>query len=390
MPKAACPFCFRRVDTSRLAYQCSDRGTQECTRDVDQQRQLLTGSRALTFPTFPAPPRGSEPLCPVCGARATRRACPDCHTAVPIDFVDSDSPMIGIVGTKGSGKTVLMTVLVKQLQEVVGKRFGAAVRLATDNPDGHRGIDAYKAEREAKLFVARDLPDGTQQNAATRRSPLVVLWQGQQARRFGGSRSSSTVLSFVDTAGEDLTDLDTTFTLQYLTVCDGLIIALDPFAVPGARARLNLPPAAIGSSDGSPLEVVARITELLRVELGLKRNKKIKLPVAVVFTKIDAFFGLMDRGNPIMGAAAPAPVYQRDDGEAVHEHVRALLHEWNASDIDTLLQLNYADFRFFAVSALGAEPDYDRRKVAPGGVRPHRVEDPILWLMAKEGAVASA
>ena len=54
------------------------------------------------------------------------------------------------------------------------------------------------------------------------------------------------------------------------------------------------------------------------------------------------------------------------------------------------MQLNYADFRFFAVSALGAEPDYAAQSVAPGGVRPHRVEDPILWLLAKEGTVASA
>ena len=52
------------------------------------------------------------------------RACPQCHTALPIDFVDSESPMIGLVGAKGSGKTVLMTVLVKQLREVVGLRSG--------------------------------------------------------------------------------------------------------------------------------------------------------------------------------------------------------------------------------------------------------------------------
>ena len=40
--------------------------------------------------------------------------------------------MIGLVGAKGSGKTVLMTVLVKQLREVIGKRFDA------DITDRHR------------------------------------------------------------------------------------------------------------------------------------------------------------------------------------------------------------------------------------------------------------
>lgn len=390
MPKAACPFCFRRVDTSRLAFQCSNRGIKKCTLAEDQKRKDLTGNTAVSYRTFPAPPgRNAPAICPDCGATATRRACSQCHTAVPIDFVDSDSPMIGIVGSKGSGKTVLMTVLTKQLREVVGKRFGAAVRMATDNPDGTQGIDAYKATREATLYDGRSLPPPTNQNAAARRSPLVLLWQGMQARRIGGSRPMSTILSFVDTAGEDLTDLDTTFTLQYLTVCDGLIVALDPFALPGARSRLNLPGAAVQTADGTPLDVVARITEVLRNELQVRKNKKIKIPVAMVFTKIDAFYELMDRGNPIMSAPSAVPVYQEVDGEAVHEHVRALLHEWDAGDIDIHMQLNYADFRFFAVSALGAEPDYVTRSVSTGGVRPHRVEDPILWLLAKEGTVAS-
>jgi len=396
MAKAACPFCFRRVDTSRLAYQCSNRGNQECVLAVDEKRKAMTGSKVLSYRTFPAPAGRGEPICPECGARATRRACPECHTSVPIDFVGSDSPMIGIVGSKGSGKTVLMTVQVKHLREVVGKRFGAAVRMATDSPDGADGVSSYKANREALLFEGRRLPEGTQQNGVVRRSPLVLHWQAPPTRRLGALQSRSTILSFVDTAGEDLTDQDTTFTLQYLTVCDGLIIALDPFALPGARAQLNLPAQAVQTADGAPLEVVARITELLRTEMEgtssrwALRPRKIKIPVAVVFTKIDAFYGGLDRANPIMAKPPQTSVYQEVDGQAVHEHVRALLHGWDADDLDLHLQLNYDDFRFFAVSALGAEPDYVHRAVAEGGVRPHRVEDPILWLLSKEGTVMSA
>jgi hypothetical protein len=179
------------------------------------------------------------------------------------------------------------------------------------------------------------------------------------------------------------------FTLQYLTVCDGLMVALDPFALPGARARITLPPAAYEDLS-DPLAVIERITEILRSELKVKKNKKITLPVAIVFTKIDAFFQLMPAGNPVMRATAKQPAYVEDDGVEVHEHMRALLHEWSADDIDRHLQLNYADFRFFGVSALGAEPDYAAKQVAPGGVRPHRTADPLLWLLAKEKAVTKA
>ena len=139
-----------------------------------------------------------------------------------------------------------------------------------------------------------------------------------------------------------------------------------------------------------PLDVVANITEILRTEHKIKKKRKITIPVAVVFTKIDAFYPTLDRNNPIMATAPAVPAYDNADGQAVHEHMLALLHEWNAGDIDTHMRQNYADYRYFAVSALGAEPDYERGDGGRGGVRPHRVEDPVLWLLSKAGTVRSA
>ena len=141
---------------------------------------------------------------------------------------------------------------------------------------------------------------------------------------------------------------------------------------------------------GAALSVVARITELLRTEHGVGNSKKIKLPVAIVFTKIDAFYPLLDRQNPIMAPPPEVPAYQEADGQAMHENMLAMMHSWEAADIDTHMRLNYADFRYFGVSALGAEPDYSTRTVAPGGVQPHRVEDPVLWLLSKTRTVPSA
>lgn len=388
---AVCPFCYQRIDSSRLWYQCLGRGNTECKKEVDEARKRLTRSERETFPTFAPPEKATGAAhCPECGGKTNLRACPECHTALPSDFADSKSPMIGLVGSKGSGKTVLMTVLVKHLKDVVGKRYDAAVRLATDNPDGHQGLSDYQAKREAPLYKERQLPPPTSaQTARGHASPLLVRWQ-QETSRLGRSSVRSTLLSFIDTAGEDLNDVSTALTLKYLSVCDGLIVVLDPFALPGARARLNLPDAAINADDDAPLDVVSNITELLKVEHEVKRRRKITLPVAVVFTKIDAFFPVLDRGNPLMAATPAMAAYHDADGQAVHEHMRALLQDWNAEDIDTHMRLNYTDYRYFGVSALGAEPDYGEQRVAPGGIRPHRVEDPILWLLSKAGTVRSA
>ena len=386
-----CPFCFQRIDPSRLWFQCLGRGNTECKKSVDEARNKLTKSARETYPTFPPPEKVTGPgKCPECGGKTNLRACPECHTALPSDFADSKSPMLGLVGSKGSGKTVLMTVLVKQLKDVVGKRYDAAIRLATDNPDGHQGLSDYQANREAPLYKERVLPPTTNALAARgHAAPLLLRWQ-QETSRMGRASVRSTLLSFIDTAGEDLNDVSTTLTLQYLSVCDGLIVVLDPFALPGARARLQLPDAAINVDDDAPLDVVANITEMLKVEHNIKKRKKISIPVAVVFTKIDAFFPTLDRGNPLMTGTPAMPGYSNTDGQAVHEHMLALLRDWNAQDIDTHMRLNYADFRYFGVSALGAEPDYETKTVAAGGVRPHRVEDPVLWLLSKSGTVRSA
>lgn len=385
----ACPFCFRKIDSSNLAFQCSGRGNAPCVKDTDEVRIKLTGNHAKTFKTF-MPPKGRGgpvarvgpvAICPECGGEAKRRACPDCHTALPLDFVGSKNPMIGLVGSKGSGKTVLMIVLVKQLREVIGRRYDADIRIATDNPDGQQGLSTYKENREKPLYAGHALPQGTSQLAARQyATPIVLRWRSRK----------STMLSFVDSAGEDLNDTETAFTLQYLSVCDSLIVTLDPFALPGARARLKLPEAATQVDDDVPLEVVNRITEILRTEHKVKDKKKINIPVAIVFTKIDAFYPMLDQNNPIMATAPAVAAYDNVDGEAVHEHMRALLDEWGADDIDRHMRQNYDNYRYFAVSALGAEPDYGSGQVAAGGVQSHRVEDPVLWLMAKSRTVKSA
>jgi len=395
----ACPFCFHKIDSSRLAYQCAGRGNQPCERVPDPDREKLTGNPVATFCTFlPEPGRGPSviqgralsAICPKCGGEARRRACPKCHTALPIDFVGTRNPMIGLVGSKGSGKTVLMTVLVRQMRDVIGRRYDADIRIATDNPDGHQGMSDYQASREQPLYSKRALPVGTSQLASRKyATPIVLRWRQETSGRFGTSLKS-TMLSLVDSAGEDMNNQEIAFTLQYLSVCDSLIITLDPFALPGARARLKLPKEATQVGDDVPLDVVDRITQILRTEHEIRNNRKIKIPVAIVFTKIDAFYPMLDPQNRIMATAPSVPWYDQADGQAVHEHMLALLHEWHAENIDTQLRHNYSDYRYFGVSALGAEPDYANGRVAAGGVQPHRVEDPVLWLLSKAGTVRSA
>ena len=297
--------------------------------------------------------------------------------------------MIGLVGAADSGKTVLMTVLVKHLREIVGRRFQADIRLANERPDGFEGLDAYYQVREDALFEGKALPRPTAAQATTRLPPIVLRWRQERTVAYR-RRIDSILLSLVDTAGEDLSELEAAFTLRYLQVVDSLIVVLDPFRLPKARSLAGLPKGEAERSSGDvPIDVLTRVTEVLRTEKQVKGNRKIQIPVAVVFTKIDAFYKSMDRHNPIMEEMSTTPAYDDSLGLTIHEHVLALMRDWGAEDIDRHMQLNYKEYRYFAISALGAEPIYSENRVAGGGVRPHRVEDPLLWLLNKAGMVAA-
>lgn len=387
----ACPFCFEKIDSSNLGFLCSGQGNKPCAKDDTETYEIrakLTGNNAPSYRYLPPEKRDRGfARCGACQGETRRRACPACRTALPADFVGTKTPMLGLVGSKGSGKTVLMTVLVQQLRSVIGRRFDADISIATDTPDGMPSIGAYLKSREKRLFSEGGLLDGTATLAGRKHAtPIVLRWRARK----------STMLAFLDSAGEDFNDDETAQSLRYLVACEYLIVAMDPFSLPGARAQLNLPKEAYqsdASEDADDLSIYAlrRVTARLNTQFGLTGGTRRKIPihVAVVFTKIDAFFPQLDEGNAIR-RTAPAtitPGYNEADGLAVHEHMKTLLNEWGALEIETHMAHNYESYRYFGVSALGAEPDYANTQVAAGGVRPHRVDDPILWLMSRAGTV---
>ena len=374
MPITPCPFCFSKIDSSKLGYLCAGQGHVKCTKEVHPERVKITGNATpLGRYLEPTAGRKGEAQCDACQGKTRRRACTVCRTGLSIDFVDSKNPMLGMVGSKGAGKTVLMTVMIQQLRKVIAHRFNADIAIATDNPDGMNSITDYMQSREQDLYRAGNLPRGTGTFEEKGRIPIVLRWRADR---------KSTMLAFLDSAGEDFASEEAASGLRYLAACEFLIVALDPFSLPGARDQISLPPEAVQSADNAAIYALHQITTKLRTSQG-KASKKIQVPVAVVFTKIDAFLSGLEEGSPLLATASAQPSYSEADGLAVHERMKALLKDWDAWEIESHMSQFYEDYRYFGVSALGAQPDYDRAHVAAGGVRPHRVEDPILWLMSK-------
>jgi len=105
----------------------------------------------------------------------------------------------------------------------------------------------------------------------------------------------------------------------------------------------------------------------------------------VVFTKLDALWHEFPEGTPLKRPGPNGPGSDELDGQDVHRHVQALLHDWDGRQIDEYLLQNYSCYRYFGASALGAIPTPDRR--LSGVPSPHRIGDPLVWLLAKEHIV---
>jgi hypothetical protein len=392
MPKRACPYCYNAIDRGQLWFQCAGRGSpghDGCERTEDPERQRLTGFAEPIRPAFPAPGNALLPVrqarCPRCFGLTGIRACPHCHTPLPVNFGDSNSPLIAMVGAKGTGKTVYMTVLAHELRTNLRRRFEADVRMTGDGQAGFRTPLQWLESNVERMYRSRELFPQTPQATGGRREPLVFEWRREVRRPAGiGSTYMTSYLSFYDTAGEDLTSQAVAHDQAYLGAADALILLLDPFMIPDARARLNLPASAVRSTE-STIEVVNRITEKLRASKSVAAKKLIKIPVAVAFAKMDAFYEQLGANSPLSRepASKDEPAYDETLGQTTHEYVRGLLYQWRADDIDVHLRYNYETFRYFAVSSLGTPPDYENAIVDASGVVPHRVDEPLVWLLSQ-------
>lgn len=394
---APCPYCYTEINPRRLAYRCSGRhaaGREPCKKAIDPARRKHFNDTNGYWPII-EPDRSDSRLqgaagklglvgcCTDCGADPGPPVCPECHSLLPSEY-GSDSALFGMVGVRGSGKTVMLSVLDAELRASVADRFDAAI----DVSGGKSGlIRDLRTHHELMSEGHGTVPGQTQENRGGKKEPAVYSWRYLKKGPLGISRTASTVFSFYDNAGEDFATADAAVTQRYLGATSGVILLLDPFGFPENRTRAV--DRGAGFMETGPEEVVDSITSVLRATGNVKRAKKIKQPIAVVVSKIDAFFDQIQEDHPLRRPSSRRPLFDETEAQTVHDHLELLIQQWGGTGLIRKLENHYSDFRLFGASALGAEPDYASQRVNHRGLLPHRVAEPLLWLMARRGFIPS-
>ncbi|MEV6843096.1 hypothetical protein [Actinoplanes sp. NPDC051411] len=388
-----CPYCYHRFTARQIMFRCTGRPGptgRRCESRTDPLLAAHTGDTAPRPPAFEADGRKGSARCE-CQVETTVRICPFCHSQLPTHFGAADSRLIALVGAKESGKTVFMTVLLHELRNRLGESFGLAVMGADDYTRNQ-----FPADYEDRLYTERQLHESTRTAAGTRegRRPLVFSMTLNRRRAFNRSTIDRSLFSFFDTAGEDLRSADSVErNARYLAAADGIILLLDPLQMRGARplAEPGTPLPEPGGARDDPAGVLSRVTDLLHDAGRTRRGGRIRKPIAVVFSKLDALDGTLPEDSALLRDSPRDAVYDEADGRAVHEEIRALLDKWQGGGMDLLLEQNFERHRLFGVSALGSNPvrdENDVQRVSEYGVLPRRIQDPFLWLLSEFGTIS--
>jgi GTPase SAR1 family protein len=390
VPEHVCPYCYDKFTERAIMFRCTGRpGADGKTCELRRDDEL---ARALNYvtplpPVFAADGRLPRATCPDCGEETYHRTCPHCHSRLPLHFGKVDSRMIALIGASQTGKTVFMTVLINELNHRLGSILDAAFMSCDDET-----VKSYR-EYDYRLFEEHALPGRTEPAIQSPRLPLVFRLALTRRGHLGRPREEHIILSFFDTAGEDLTSQESVErNVRYIRNAHAVVLLLDPLQMLGARSQAlqeTILPDDAGRGFDQPIDVLKRVTELMADGADPRRRgeSKVRKPIAVVLSKLDALEHTFAPGTPLTQLPDARQEFDDRDSLAVHHQAQALLHEWDGDQIDQYMRHYFGCYRYFGVSALGDPP---RDAATVGDVRPYRVHDPFLWLLSEFGAIPAS
>lgn len=322
--------------------------------------------------------------CPHGALPQSRRVCPnpDCGRDLLREYVDSGGRNIAVIGSSDSGKSTWVGVLVHEFQRgQVNERFtGMSLDLL-----GEESRVRYKRDFDTPLFeLGRPLRQTSSARVSTP-EPLMFSLRFQRAGLLGATRVAPVVTVFYDTAGEDVAHAQVMdLLISYLDAAEGIILLLDPMQMPKIRDLVGSNGAKTGYTD--QLHVLNRLGELLSERRSGPAGRRLRTPLAIALTKLDLLRDTLGPESPLCQPSRHVGVYDEADGQDVHEEVRAWLNQWYDPAFDRSVANTFEVYRYFGLSALGAPP-IDGNRLDPEGVHPYRLEDPMLWLLARFGAI---
>ena len=394
-----CPYCFNDSDTDSIWFQCSNPSCNfqdEVRAEFINDRPLTPGENVpLSRYVFeePGPGWGSR----LFGAKAPRnaycdreecrqlaflRVCPNCHSPFPSGIEHLSSVVIAVVGSKTTGKSNYIGVLIRRIRELYAQFQWDFVGLDDETDKLYKRVYAKPLYEDKKAVAETQSGHG---NMDVRRPLLYTLGFAQ------GRKYKAITLAFFDTAGEDLSDKPEGFDMlgsmtkinRYIYKAAGIILLIDPLNIPEVREQVKL--SGIPEDTMSPetntkaVSIITRVVQLIESGKQLDRDKKIDIPLAVTFSKIDLLKTNMLNNAPIYQQSRHKGFFSLADFQSSNVCIQDWIDEYDKDFMS--VKGRFKNVAFFGVSALGQNPHGSERILPHNKPHPIRVEDPLLWLL---------
>ncbi len=297
------------------------------------------------------------------GRRKLAAICPHCET--PLADRESVPICIPIVGGRSVGKTAFITAFSKEFIDKVAPAHSWDIEFYNDKKK-----EIYK---EIELDYLNGTTRLTDRPMDINKTSSVSFSFFVKGKEFKPER----LVHVYDIAGEVFTNNTENEMQKQYEYCQGIVLMIDPFAIPTVRNRLEdqLTPqdlAGIGKADIN--EIVDSFLNKLREVTGLSDRKMSHVPLAVIISKIDSAGLEKELGDfAVKSKIAEDPAVFNDYYNVEDYICREFLKENGMESFLSNVELKFANNRFFACSAIGHTRD--EGQYAPEGVLP-----PMQWL----------
>ena len=259
--KYICPYCYTKYNPIELGFSCKN---NDCKKDFEYKNLKFLDQFYLGYIGL-----RSISKCPYCDESDIRYMCPskDCMVKeIPVSLIRKNSPTISILGATDSGKTVYNLSLIKAIIKT-----GVSFEPKTDinkTVYGEMIKNFSKGILPAKNKVIED------ENSSMVGTPLI----------YDFNHKKSVLLSFYDSAGEDLKNMDIMKEYyKYIYASSAIILVMDVFTTDEYREN--------------SLVVFYNFLQAIKEIKNIRENEKIKVPIVILFSKYDEVLNKKDKEN---------------------------------------------------------------------------------------------
>ena len=346
-----CPSCHRRVGVP----------VYECPTCQALHHRLVPGSLGVLARTCRC--RQELPTLLVQGRSRLRAHCghDDCRGVLPLGGLTVPTRHVPVVAGRAAGKTVHTMAAIADLRARADEAAFAF---------GDERTETTFDEVESRLRDVSAVP------ATLPTAPL------RAATFFLGAGPARRLMYVYDAAGESYQSSDRVSGLRFLGATAGVVLVVDPFALPSVRDRMLADDVALPvHSTEPPGDILGRFTAGLREHGARLTQGRVAVPVALVLTKCDVLVAGGPVRHPYEDLTAP-------DGDAGLRRARsAAVAGWldaEAGEGGLVRQLgtDYTTVAYFAVSALDGFGTVERVSGRTGKpVCNDAPSAPLRWLL---------